>query len=99
MYVKAGFDNERRERRRNDDTADRRDQGNDNQRRGDDRRANDRGERDNRINQAMAIASGRGRVLDAGPMGGSIFWVRVATERGRVDIIVDTASGRIIGER
>lgn len=55
--------------------------------------------RDNRINQAMSIASSRGRVLDAGPMGGSLFWVRVATDKGRVDLIVDTATGRIVGER
>jgi len=55
--------------------------------------------RDDRINRAIAIASGRGRVLDAGAQGGSIFWVRVATERGRVDLLVDVDSGRIIGER
>ena len=55
--------------------------------------------RDNRINNAMVIASSRGRVLDAGPQGGSIFWVRVATDHGRVDLLVDTDSGRIIGER
>lgn len=54
---------------------------------------------DNRINRAMAIASSRGRVLDAGQQGGSIFWVRVATDHGRVDLLVDTDSGRIIGER
>ena len=56
-------------------------------------------QRDNRINQAIAIASSRGRVLDAGPQGGSIFWVRVATGQGRVDLLVDVDSGRIIGER
>ncbi|CAL4868850.1 hypothetical protein MMA231_03139 [Asticcacaulis sp. MM231] len=55
--------------------------------------------RDNRINSAMSIARSRGRVLDAGPQGGSIFWVRVATDHGRVDLLVDTDSGRIIGER
>lgn len=57
-------------------------------------------QRDNRINQAIAIASTRGHVLDAGPQGGSIFWVRVATtDHGRVDLLVDVDSGRIIGER
>ena len=56
-------------------------------------------QRDNRINQAIAIASSRGRVLDAGSQGGSIFWVRVATDHGRVDLLVDVDSGRIIGER
>jgi hypothetical protein len=55
--------------------------------------------RDDRINRAMSIGSSRGRVLDAGPQGGSIFWVRVATDHGRVDLLVDTDSGRIIGER
>ena len=66
---------------------------------------NDRGnggggeQRDNRINQAIDIARSRGTVLDAGPQGGSIFWVRVATDHGRVDLLVDVDSGRIIGER
>jgi len=61
---------------------------------------NDKGERrDDRIKIAMDIARSRGHVLDAGPQGGSIFWVRVATERGRVDLLVDVDSGRIIGER
>ena len=55
--------------------------------------------RDDRINRAMAVAGRRGRVLDAGPQGGSIFWVRVATDQGRVDLLVDADSGRIIGER
>ncbi|MGA9658135.1 MAG: hypothetical protein WBQ60_03440 [Asticcacaulis sp.] len=55
--------------------------------------------RDDRINQAMSIGRSRGHVLDAGPQGGSVFWVRVATDRGRVDLLVDTDSGRIIGER
>ncbi|ESQ73693.1 hypothetical protein ABAC402_18060 [Asticcacaulis sp. AC402] len=56
---------------------------------------------DDRINRAIQIASsgGRGRVLDAGQQSGSIFWVRVATDRGRVDLLIDTDSGRIIGER
>ena len=55
--------------------------------------------RDDRINRAMSVAGRRGRVLDAGPQGGSIFWVRVATDHGRVDLLVDADSGRIIGER
>jgi hypothetical protein len=55
--------------------------------------------RDNRINRAMDVARSRGRVLDAGPQGGSVFWVRVATDHGRVDLLVDADSGRIIGER
>ncbi|MDC7677258.1 hypothetical protein [Asticcacaulis machinosus] len=55
--------------------------------------------RDDRLNRAIAIAQSRGRVLDAGPEKGAIFWVRVATERGRVDFLVDTNSGRIVGER
>jgi hypothetical protein len=55
--------------------------------------------RDNRINRAMSVAERRGRVLDAGPQGGSVFWVRVATDHGRVDLLVDADSGRIIGER
>jgi hypothetical protein len=52
-----------------------------------------------RINRAMSVAGRRGRVLDAGPQGGSVFWVRVATDHGRVDLLVDADSGRIIGER
>lgn len=86
-------------RRRDDDNRrDNRDDGRWNNDNGHDR---DRGEdrRDNRINRAMEIASSRGRVLDAGQQSGSIFWVRVATDRGRVDLLVDTDSGRIIGER
>ena len=55
-------------------------------------------QRDDRINRAIAIASSRGRVLDAWPMGGSMFGVRVATDRGRVDLTVDTDSGRIVDE-
>lgn len=64
---------------------------------GRDRGGEDR--RDDRINRAIAIARSRGSVLDAGQQSGSIFWVRVATDRGRVDLLVDTDSGRIIGER
>jgi len=85
-------------RRRDDDNRrDNRDDG----RWNNDNNGHDRGEdrRDNRINRAMQIASSRGRVLDAGQQSGSIFWVRVATDRGRVDLLVDTDSGRIIGER
>lgn len=55
--------------------------------------------RDDRINRAMSVARRRGTVLDAGPQGGSVFWVRVATDHGRVDLLVDADSGRIIGER
>lgn len=55
-------------------------------------------QRDNRINRAMDIARSRGTVLDAWPMGGSMFGVRVATDHGRVDLTVDTDSGRIVGE-
>jgi len=79
---------------RRDNRDDRDDRWNNN---GRDRGGEDR--RDNRINRAIAIASSRGRVLDAGQQSGSIFWVRVATDRGRVDLLVDTDSGRIIGER
>lgn len=66
-------------------------------------RGNDRPRRedrsDNRINRAISIASSRGRVLDAGQQSGSVFWARVATPNGRVDLLIDTDSGRIIGER
>ncbi|MBW8734854.1 MAG: hypothetical protein JF571_11230 [Asticcacaulis sp.] len=88
-------------RRRNDDdrhdNRDNRDEGRWNNSNGRDQGGEDR--RDNRINRAIDIASSRGRVLDAGQQSGSIFWVRVATDRGRVDLLVDTDSGRIIGER
>ena len=50
------------------------------------------------INRAIAIASSRGRVLDAWPMGGAMFGVRVATDHGRVDLTVDTDSGQIVAE-
>ena len=56
-------------------------------------------QRDSRINRAIAIGQGRGRVLNAWPQGGSIFIVRVDTPRGRVDMIIDVDTGRIIGER
>jgi len=79
-------------------------------RRDDDRRGGDRdnggygrrggdGQRDDRINRAIAIAQSRGRVLDAWPEGGSLFGVRVATSHGRVDLTIDVDSGRIIDER
>lgn len=55
--------------------------------------------RDDRINRAIQVAGRRGRVLDAGPQGGSVFWVRVATDHGRVDLLIDADTGRIIGER
>ncbi|MGZ3304275.1 MAG: hypothetical protein ACXU8U_00320 [Asticcacaulis sp.] len=80
-------------RHRRDERDDRRDDRRDG-------RDRDGGEqRDDRINRAIAIASSRGRVQDAGPMGGSLFWVRVTTDHGRVDFIVDTDSGRIVGQR
>lgn len=84
------------DRRDNRDNRDDRDDGRWNNN-GRDRGGEDR--RDNRINRAMDIARSRGRVLDAGQQSGSIFWVRVATDRGRVDLLVDTDSGRIVGER
>jgi hypothetical protein len=97
-----GNDDRRNEDRRNDDR-----QNNDRQSR--DRQPDaqrfDRGNggqlqnRDDRINRAMSVAGRRGRVLDAGPQGGSLFWVRVATDHGRVDLLVDADTGRIIGER
>ena len=86
----------------NDDRRDRRDDNNSGDRRGGwngGGRGGGEDRSDNRINRAIAIASSRGRVLDAGQQSGSIFWVRVATDRGRVDLLVDTDSGRIVGER
>ena len=55
--------------------------------------------RDDRIGRAMAIGRGQGTVINAWPQGGSLFLVRVNTSRGRVDMIVDVDSGRIVGER
>ncbi len=105
VVVKIGGDQERRRPGR--DRGDRDDRGNgggsnwrdsrDDDRGGYDRPREDRN--DGRINRARAIASSRGRVLDAGQQSGSIFWVRVATANGRVDLLVDADSGRIIGER
>ncbi|MDI7775373.1 hypothetical protein [Asticcacaulis sp. EMRT-3] len=57
------------------------------------------GPRDDRINRAISVARSRGRVLDAGSQGGSVFWVRVDTGHGRVDLLVDANSGRIVGEK
>ena len=55
--------------------------------------------RDERINRAISIGQGRGRVLNAWPQGGSLFVVRVDTPRGRVDMIIDVDTGRVVGER
>jgi len=89
-------DRDRRHRRDGDD-RDRRDNG------GNDRGGNDRrggGEqRDDRIGRAMDIGRSYGRVLNAWPQGGSLFLVRVDTPRGRVDMVIDVDSGRVVGER
>ncbi len=55
--------------------------------------------RDNRINRAMAIGQVHGRVLNAWPAGGSLFMVRVDTPRGRVDMLIDVDTGRVVGQR
>jgi len=55
--------------------------------------------RDDGINRAIAAGQSRGRVLDAGPQNGSVYWVRVDTGHGRVDLLIDGATGRVIGER
>lgn len=55
--------------------------------------------RDDGINRAIAAGQSRGRVLDAGSQGGSVYWVRVDTGHGRVDLLVDGATGRVIGEK
>jgi hypothetical protein len=57
------------------------------------------GVRDERINRAIAIGQVHGHVLNAWPQGGSLFIVRVATPRGRVDMIIDVDTGRVVGER
>jgi hypothetical protein len=101
VVVKIGGDQERRRRDR-DDRDDRGNNGGSNWRdnRDDDRGGNRREDRnDGRIKRAMDIARSRGQVLDAGQQSGSIFWVRVATPNGRVDLLVDADSGRIVGER
>ena len=105
VVIKIGGDQERRRPGR--DRGDRDDRGNNGGSNWRDSRDDDRGgydrpredRNDGRINRARAIASSRGRVLDAGQQSGSIFWVRVATANGRVDLLVDADSGRIIGER
>ena len=97
MFLKVALGDPDRRHRQDDDNNG---QGGRNNGQGNNDHGNGGGEqRDNRINQAIAIASSRGRVLDAGPQGGSIFWVRVATDHGRVDLLVDVDAGRIIGER
>ncbi len=89
--------NDRRDTR--DDRGNGRDNGNYERR---DNRAGAYGggeQRDDRIGRAMDIGRSQGRVLNAWPQGGSLFMVRVDTPRGRVDIIVDVDSGRVVGER
>ncbi|MBW8883162.1 MAG: hypothetical protein JF615_17650 [Asticcacaulis sp.] len=54
---------------------------------------------DNRASRAKAVGDSRGRVLDVGQERGSIFWVKVSTDHGLVTYLVDTDSGRIVGER
>ena len=53
----------------------------------------------NGMDRASAIGRGHGRVLNVWPQGGSLFLVRVDTPRGRVDMIVDVDTGRVVGER
>jgi hypothetical protein len=55
--------------------------------------------RDDRINRAIAAGRARGHVLDAGQQDDSTFWVRVDTGHGRVDLLVDGQTGRVVGER
>ncbi|HWU48761.1 MAG TPA: hypothetical protein VN042_02710 [Asticcacaulis sp.] len=55
--------------------------------------------RDDRINRAIAAGEARGHVLDAGQQDDSTFWVRVDTGHGRVDLLVDGQTGRVVGER
>lgn len=57
----------------------------------------DRG--DNRAARAKAAVSGKGRVLDVGQESGSVFWVVVSTDHGRVTYLVNADTGRIVGER
>jgi len=97
LNVALDGDQDRWRRRDDDNRRDDRDDGRWNNNGRDRDRSEDR--RDNRIDRAIAVARSRGRVLDAGQQSGSIFWVRVATDRGRVDLLVDTDSGRIVGER
>jgi len=55
--------------------------------------------RDNRINRAFAIGRGFGQVVNAWPQGGSLYLVRVNTPHGRVDMVIDVDTGRVVGER
>ncbi len=57
------------------------------------------GERDDRINRAIDIGRSRGEYIKAWPAGGSLFWVRVQTGQGRVDLLIDADSGRIVDQR
>lgn len=63
-----------------------------------DRRQAGEDHRGDPIERAIAIAGRRGTVRNVIPQGGSVYLVRVITERGRVDIFVDVDSGRIIRE-
>ncbi len=97
-------DDDRRHRRHDDNNngnggyGDRRDNRGDNNRGGYDRGGGGE-QRDDRINRAISIGQSRGRVLNAWPQGGSLFMVRVDTPRGRVDMVIDVDSGRIVEER
>ncbi len=88
-------DRDRRHRRDNDNRRDDRDH-RDNS--GNDRRGGGE-QHDDRIGRAMDIGRGYGRVLNAWPQGGSLFLVRVDTPHGRVDMVIDVDSGRVVGER
>ena len=57
------------------------------------------GQRDDRINRAIDIGRSRGEYIKAWPAGGSLFWVRVQTGQGRVDLLIDADSGRIVDQR
>jgi hypothetical protein len=88
-------DRDRRHRHDNDgrrDDRDHRDNG------GNDRRGGGE-QRDDGIGRAMDIGRSRGTVMNAWPQGGSLFLVRVNTSHGRVDLLIDVDSGRIVGER
>ena len=64
-----------------------------------DRRGGGGEQRDNRINRAIAVGQGYGHVVNAWPQGGSLFLVRVNTPHGRVDMVIDVDTGRVVGER
>lgn len=92
-------DDDRRHRRDNgdqQDDRDRRDNGGNDRRGGHDRGG---GQHDDGIGRAMDIGRNYGRVLNAWPQGGSLFLVRVDTPHGRVDMVIDVDSGRVVGER